>query len=267
MKRFLSGDFDPAGLRRYLLTVSCTYWGLIFVCWLLYPDENRYSIMTHTFSFLGSFETKHNPQWFWLFSIAMVFWGIACGLLVRYVHRQFTAISKWGAHIGALLLFGGCAGIGLVGIFPDARGEVIGSWEWTEIHEKVAVLGFSGYFLGGLWHGLLLLKDRITSKSFGRVPGFSYGHLLWPYVLWLGVISVAAYFLISWEILYPQLRAAAEAEGRPFGSAWSEAMNTRYSFPLWENLVIYTQFVFLIWFGLALPNRRTCLPTSGSGRL
>ena len=255
MTRLLTGNIDTAALRKYLLFVSGIYWGLIFVCWLLYPEEHHYSIMTHTFSFLGSFESKHNPQWFWLFSTAMVFWGFACAVLVLYIHRQFVAISTWGAHVGAFLFLCGCTGIALVGIFPDARGEVIGTWEWTEIHEKVAVLGFSGYFLGGLWHGLLILKDRFTGNAFGSVAGFSYWRFFWPYALWLSVISVAAYFLISWEILYPQLRAAAEAEGRPFGSAWSEAMNTRYSFPLWENLVIYTQFIFLIWFGLVLPNR------------
>jgi len=29
-------------------------------------------------------------------------------------------------------------------------------------------------------------------------------------------------------------------------------MNTRYSFPLWENILIYTLFLFLVWMVTAL---------------
>ena len=44
----------------------------------------------------------------------------------------------------------------------------------------------------------------------------------------------------------------AAAAGASIGSSWSEAMNTRYSFPLWENILIYTLFLFLVWMVTAL---------------
>ncbi|HOH43512.1 MAG TPA: hypothetical protein PLZ53_10375, partial [Candidatus Hydrogenedentes bacterium] len=60
------------------------------------------------------------------------------------------------------------------------------------------------------------------------------------------ILFTASYFLIKWEFVYAQMKAAAQATGQPIGSSWSEAMNTIYSFPLWENILIYSFFVFLV---------------------
>ncbi|MCK5863064.1 MAG: hypothetical protein KAH38_11295, partial [Candidatus Hydrogenedentes bacterium] len=75
--RMLTGDFERTEIRRYLILMSVVFWGFILLAWIGYPAENKYSIMTHTFSFLGSYKTKHSPQWWWLFSIAMLFWCCA----------------------------------------------------------------------------------------------------------------------------------------------------------------------------------------------
>ena len=50
------------------------------------------------------------------------------------------------------------------------------------------------------------------------------------------------------------MKAEAAASGGHIGSSWAEGLHTCYSFPLWENVVIYTLFIFLIWFALALPS-------------
>jgi len=237
----------------YLIGISTYFWGLIFLAWLSYPAEHKYSIMTHTFSFLGSFNPEHNPGWWWIFSIAMISWGLLAVPLVLYYHRRFVAISPWGAHVGAFLMFVGCAGITLVGIFPDARFNVFGPVRWTDIHEKAALMVVAGFIFGILCFGILLLKDRFfTSGNPHGIP-FEHGRLFWPYLMWSSVLAVSAYFLIRWESVYPQWKAAAAAEGRDIGSHWSAALGTRYSFPLWEQLMIYTLFAFLIWFAVVLP--------------
>ena len=51
------------------------------------------------------------------------------------------------------------------------------------------------------------------------------------------------------EMLNFQIKA-----GEKFENTWSEGMNTIYSFQMWENLLIYTLYAFLIWFTLVLPN-------------
>jgi hypothetical protein len=253
LTRCLWGDFRMIELRRYLAFESLTFCGLIFVSWLSYPDEHHYSIMTHTFSFFGSFESKHNPEWWWIFSIAMTFWGCATVPLVFYVYRRFVTVAAWGARLGVLLMLAGCAGVVLVACFPDAHGAVIGDAEWTDIHEKAALLVAAGFGLGIPWLGLLLLKDRFFGRTARNGYRFDHGRLLWPYLFWLTVTGTAMYFQIAWEFVYAERKAAADAAGAHFGSHWAEALNTRYSFPLWENITIYALFIFLMWFGIALP--------------
>lgn len=75
--------------------------------------------------------------------------------------------------------------------------------------------------------------------------------------------GTAAYYLISWEFIYADMKSKAALAGVRIGSSWSEALNTRYSFPLWENVVIYTFYVFFAWFMLVLPNK---LPENHSKR-
>lgn len=249
--RWLTGGFDGRELKWYLGLVTAFFWTLIFLAWVSYPTENRYSIMTHTFSFLGSFETKHNPSWWWIFSIAMTFWGLAVLPLTGYVFRRFRHISLTGSIVGVLFFV--CGGIGLIGValFPDASGRLIGDWRWTDIHEKAAVMTAIGFGLGFPWYGLLLIKQRLSKKA---IPfGFNFSRFIWPYAFWFSVFIVAAYFLIKWEIVYAEMRANARATGAHIGSSWSEAMNTIYSFPLWENILIYSMYIFLVWFILLLP--------------
>ena len=254
LKQYVTGDLEPAELRGYLVFETLVFWGLIFVCWLIYPVENKYSIMTHTFSFLGSFEGQHNPRGWWLFTVAMIFWGLATVPLTFYLYRRFAASSPWGARVGALLMLAGCAGVVLVGIFPDARNPIIGDWRSTDIHEKAALLIAAGLGLSIPWHGLLVLKDRFSWIPFGGEGCFDCRRLAWPYLFWLTITGVAVYFQVKWEFVYAEMRAAAEASGTKIGSHWSEALNTPYSFPLWENVVIYTLFLTLIWLAIAVSN-------------
>jgi len=249
-RRIMTGRFGPSELKRYLITEALVFWGLIVLCWVIYPLENHYSIMTHTFSFLGSWEDKHNPSGWWLFSVAMLFWGCANIPITFYVGRRFRPAAPWGARLGTALFLLGSTGVLGVAFFPDARGLVIGNWEYTDIHEKAALLVFSGFGVGIPWHALLVLKDQFSRPSRGD---FSLSRLAPPYAVWFSMFSVAAYFQVKWEYVYADLKAAAANTGADIGSHWSAALNTQYSFPLWENLVIYTLFVFLAWFALSLP--------------
>ena len=260
--RCVKGGFHREELKLYLTAVSVYFWGLIFLAWLSFPADHKFSIMTHTFSFLGSFEAKHNPQWWWIFSIAMVSWGILMVPLVFYYHRRFVAISRGGAVTGTLLLLLGCAGISMVGIFPDASPVLFGSVRWTDIHEKAALMVAAGFIFGLSCHGVLLLKDRFFMANNPHGLRFDHGKLFWPYLMWSSVLAVSAYFLIRWEFVYPQWKAAAMAEGRDIGSSWSASLGTRYSFPLWEQAMIYTLYIFLVWFALVLP--ANSVPTSSS---
>lgn len=252
LKHFLSGDLERTEIRRYLFFMTAVFWGFIFLAWLGYPADHKYSITTHTFSFLGSYNEEHSPQWWWLFSIAMLFWSGAGMVLAQYYRHRFSEISRWGAWVGAILLMLGCLNIGLVGIFPDVRTVWSNGVRVTEIHEKVAVFAAASFILCIIWNGVLLLKDWLGEVLFGGERQLAHSGMIAPYTFWLTVLFIGSYHLIKWEYLYAAKKSAAQAAGLPFGSSWSEAMGTRYSFPLWENVLIYTLFIFLVWFAVTL---------------
>lgn len=240
-------------LRRHLIYMTAIFWGLIGLAWWMYPTENRYSIMSHTFSFLGSFEEQHSPRWWWLFTVAMVFWGVTMVPLALYHYRSFAVVSRWGAAVGTFLFLLGALGTILVGLFPDASDTLFGQWRWTEIHEGAAILVFVGFALGIWWHAGLLIKDALTHRKLRAHGKPTYRRFLWPYLLWSAVLGVAVYYQLSWDYTYRQMKADAQATGAQIGSSWAESINTVYAFPLWENIVIYTLFAFIVWFSLAIP--------------
>jgi len=254
VKRVASGNLLADEIKKYVLVEACLFWGLILAAWISYPAEHHYSIMSHTFSFLGSWDPQHNPEHWYFFSMAMAFWSLASVPLVLYHHRRFALVSRWGAHVGAFFFLLGSLGTLGVACFPDARGPAIGSIEWTRIHEKAAVLIAAGYTLGLLWFGGLLLRDRIARALRGGGSHFNHGRLIWPYLFWFAVTGFAVNNQITWGMRYEGMKKAAAAAGSHIGSSWSLSLNTYYAFPLWENIVIYTLFIFLAWFALAVPN-------------
>jgi hypothetical membrane protein len=257
MQRYFAGEFDDGEIRWYVGIQSCLFWGLILLARLSYPTEHQYSIMTHTFSFMGSFEDKHNPQYWWIFTIAMLCWGVGSVPVVRYIHQRFVMISDLGAHIGAFFLFLGCLGIALVAIFPDVHKPLIGNLQWTTVHGKVALMAAGGFTLGIIWHGLLLLKDRFGGSDSKYSLEFNHNLLLLPYIFWGAISGTGIYFQIAWESVYAKMKADAAVTGQEIASHWGAALNTKYSFPFWENIVIYTLFIFLVWFTLSLPESAT----------
>jgi len=253
--RWVQGHFHAQEIVRYVVALAVLFWSQIALCWLIYPAENQFSILTHTFSFLGRWEDHQNPNGWWLFSTAMVLWGILQIPLVLYAHRRMRRISLWGARVSTFLLLLGSVNISLVGIFPDVRGTVIGSWEFTHIHTQVAILVFVGYALGIGGYGLLIVYDRFVNGPGASVAGLEHRRFTLPFAFWITVVSVAGYFQIRWGIMYAAMRAEAEATGVRIGSSWAESSGTIWAFQLWENLVIYALFIFWVWFMLSLPRQ------------
>jgi len=247
LARIARGQMQGHEVRRFLLAKTLVFWALIFAAWWTYPTENHYSIMSHTFSFLGSFTDEHNPRWWWLFSVAMLFWALALVPLALYVHARFAALSPWGARIGAGLFLIASVGIALVALFPDAPDPVFGAVRWTEIHEKGAVLTAVGFVFGILWHAGLLVSAALRPQHPAAAP-LRHPRMVLPFVFWFGVAAAATYNQVTWTLKYEAMKASAQASGESIRSSWGESLNTVYAFPLWENLVIYALFAFLIAF-------------------
>lgn len=249
------GHFEPATLRIYLAAQALFFWGVIFICWRLFPEENAFSILTHTFSYLGSFEPDRNPPGWWLFCVAMVFWGLSSVPVVRFITRQVAVASGKPLRGPARLLTTGCAGIMLVGLFPDARGAILGSIRWTDLHYLGAVFVVIGFVFGVPWFAARLFRAARSPQT-PEPARTACRRARLPQLLFIAETTVALSFLIRWEFIYRERRAEAEAAGRTIRSSWTEAMNTPYSFPLWDNIFVYTLFVYLAWTALALSSQR-----------
>ena len=88
-----------------------------------------------------------------------------------------------------------------------------------------------------------------------------HSNLVGPYLATLGNEEQKARWLpgavrgetiLAVAMTEPVLPALATRIGA--GRHRGAALGTRYSFPLWEQMMIYTLFIFLIWFSLALPS-------------
>ncbi|HPO12711.1 MAG TPA: hypothetical protein PLI09_04640 [Candidatus Hydrogenedentes bacterium] len=248
--RYSTGNFQPSDLKRYFVFMTVVFWGLIAAAYLSYPRENHFTIMTHSFSYLGSFDPEHNPKWWPIFSVAMTFWGLSTVPLVFYLCRRFSAISRPAARIGASQLLLGCLGIILVGVIPTGHGIFIGTWDWGLAHRNAGLMVAITFNLGIFLHEILLFIDKFTRRHLGR---YGYWRFVWPYTFWWSIVFLAAYFLTKWVFVYEDMKKAAAVAGRTLEGSWSEALNTRYSIPLWENILVVTLFVFMIWLVARIP--------------
>ena len=88
------------------------------------------------------------PYYWWLFSVAMTFWGLATVPVVFYIYRHFAPISRWAAIIGALLLLVGCAGIILVGVIPTGHSDVIDGFNWGRAPRRAGLLTAFAFGIG-----------------------------------------------------------------------------------------------------------------------
>jgi hypothetical protein len=254
----LRGHFTPRGLACYFLAGYTLIAGLCLTAYGFYqahyhaghhPDAAPYSVFTSTFSFLGSFDARKNPEGWLFFSLAL--WTVALFLvpLTRYIGRRMAVIHPAGARAGMGLLLLGAAAIALVGVFPDSGQDFVADLHYGKIHNLVALLAFAGLSFGPLWFGLMLARfnpfrpghrppDRNDARAAFHRPAL---HL--PFFLLAGVLTTAMCFLIRWECIYRRL-------GQPHWPGVGV-----YAFPLWEWLYILTLFLALAWFSLALPNQ------------
>ncbi len=252
LKRCLSGGHSPAEIRWHLVILVAGYWGLVLCAWLGYPAENHFSVTTRMLSALGSFEDRYNPRWYWLFSIAMVYCGACMAPVMLYVRRRLLAVSAWGSSLGALFFLTGCAAIMLTGLFPYAHRNLMG-WQLARLHLEAAGLITVSFALGFVWHGLLLLKDRLARKTFGQQGVSSYLRFLGPFLVCIPLM-IAVGCKIQWESVLAAIRAAANASGKDAVGNLAAAFSGMAHFPFLEHLAIWALTIFVVWFTIVLPH-------------
>jgi hypothetical membrane protein len=247
IKQILLGDFSRSQLKRYIIFHAVIVWLFVMIAWLFYPPA-EYSIMEHTFSYLGSFDADRNPEGWYFFSVALICMGILFIPLVLYRARKIAPIEKGSVVIITFLFIIGCLGMAMVGIFPDTGVDFFADLENRQMHNLMAALGFGGFALAIIWESLLMGKDR-----FKRWPGktnqtgkqlLNHQKLQIPYIIQYLLIILTGIFVGGWEIVYPIMK-----ENDPSLSHWPGV--GVFSFPLWEWILIAYLFGFMYlsaWF-------------------
>ena len=205
---------------------------------MMYPPENNYSIMKDTISFLGSKDDDNNPEgWYWL-SIAFIYAGLLLIPLHMYIYRKMKPIANFAARIGFFFFLLSSIGLILVAIFPDNRGgSFYEDLDAGKLHNLSALVAFGGLGFGILWYFLMLVKDQVPKmKGRKEIPAISW---IGPYILFFTVVTLTAYTQIKWDIMCDS-------------GCWPG--DGIYSFPLWEWILFFTIFIYLIWIALSVPD-------------
>lgn len=248
LKRYLAGQHTHTEMRWHLAIIVIVFWGLVLCARIGYETGRDYSMHKQMLSALGSFDERHNPQWFWIFTLAMVFCGTFLVPVTFYIHRRFLVISEWGARIGMCLFLLGCTGITFTGLFPDAHLKLFGEVSSSKIHGITASLIIIGFFFGMILHGILLLKDKFRNQEFAEGDA-SYWKFIGPYLVCAAVVG-ATLSRIRWDYLY----SAILASGADAARYWDDALKGLDHFPLLEHLAIWALTIYIVWFTILLPH-------------
>ncbi len=254
LKRCLSGRHTPGEIRWHLAALAVVYWGLVFCAWLGYNTGRPYSITGEMLSALGSFDDHQNPQWFWIFTVAMVYCGLIMTPVMFYVYRRFAAVSPWGARVGAFFFLLGCAGIVFTGLFPYGHGRAFGVWPWRKLHMSAGATIAVGFSLGFFWHAMLLLKDRITGATLRERGDVSYARMASPFLVCVPLLGTIAYRL-NWPAAFSALHAAVTGSSEAASEQLHASFVRLHHFPLLEHMSIWALTIFVIWFTAVLPHR------------
>lgn len=230
--RFLTGRHTETEIRWHLAIVLVGYWGLVLCAWLGYPAERAFSVRTHFLSALGSFDAHENPDWHWVFNMAMILCGLGLVPVACYVRNRFGALSRRGANAGLGLQLIGCLGITCIGLFPYGKGQFVGLWEFRTLHLVACALIVCGFGAAVVWHAALLIRARVTARTLG--PG-ALRRFVGPYLVVLVVLLSALGYEGRHLIRGLATRGVLEFQG----------------VPILEHIAIWGLTAYIVWFTIA----------------
>ncbi|MHA1111068.1 MAG: DUF998 domain-containing protein [Promethearchaeota archaeon] len=228
------GIFTSTQLLIYVIIQICVFLIFLGLSRVTYPRENKYSIMTHTMSFLGSKETFRNPKGWYFFSIAITWITIADIPLNLYIFRHLLTFSPLFAWI--MIITGGISTINgiFVSIFTDkdtdrdlSGGDFIQDLKSGRLHNVTAVITFAAFIVANLSVGLAYLFH------FGVRPWYNW---LPPLLIFCTVLT--GFFLLN-ALWQKKCKENSDLESFPGLGI--------YSFPLWEWLLFTSLYIFLFW--------------------
>jgi hypothetical protein len=234
--RIMKGKFKPNELKLFCLITFILASTLLLISYLTYPNEEQYTILTHTLSYLGDY--VRNPEGWVFFSIALVIMALSFSLLSSYIFHREILIYPLLAKIGYILLQIGCIGIILVALLPDVYGDnFLEDMSMGKAHNIVAVIAILGLLLGLIAYGVLFIIDY--NDSFRINQNELYPDTITRYVFML--LAIGGFGMLISQIIVSKNEYPWPGPGI-------------LSFSLWEWIMTCNFFIVIYYLALVLPN-------------
>jgi len=213
--------FIQRHLRGFLTAVAII--GLV-AAWWRYPEENHFSILRCTISFLGSPDADHNPDGFRFYQVGMSAVVLLLFGLVWERHRRLRGEIGWIAACSSAAIF-----LALILIFlsiwiADTRGSRMFGMRTGDLHTHMAILAIPFMTCGILLDGVALRWRGVRTLD------------LWPFHLYGLIVLAGGAALLSWEEMCHRDPTLHHWPGPGI-----------HSTPLWEWIVFTYLIAFLVW--------------------
>jgi hypothetical protein len=194
------------------------------VAWWRYPEENHYSIMRCTISFLGSPDANRNPHGWRFYQAGMI------ALVLLLFSLAAERHVKLGRRIGRVALLSSAAiAVSLTLILlatwiPDSHERYCFGIRATDVHTRMAILAIPIMGCGIVLDCLALWWSGAPIRA------------LWPFHLYGLIVFVGTAELMAWERMCRRDPTLPEWPGQGL-----------HSTPLWEWIAFTYLIGFMVW--------------------
>ena len=157
--------------------------------WWLYPEANRYSILSCTISYLGSPDPDRNPGGWRFYQVGMSALLVLMLALLQDRHRGFRGARSWLGRMATVPFLIAMLLLLLAVWIPDSRILSFHGSKATHVHTRLAILAIPALGLG-------LVLDTVGRFVMG-VPWRRLG----PAFLYALVVGFGFWKLAEWEAL------------------------------------------------------------------
>lgn len=214
--------------KRFYISFYLPFMVLIFSIFLLlsaifYPN---YNLIDNAISDLGV--PYLNPNGWFLWSIGMIFIGLAMIPFIPYLYRRLRTINTYFTKIGISFII--IADIGMIGLGAFPQYEI-----FLLLHQINAGFSFTGLYLTLFFLGFPVMKDKRIKRPF--VGFFSF--IGWSGII--GFLTTQIYCIVKENSVFDYVN---------LGSQWF------LNFPLWEWVLLFCVFSSFIILVNILPDKQ-----------
>ncbi|CAL6058666.1 Conserved_hypothetical protein [Hexamita inflata] len=224
-------------LGGFVLILFCYFTAII-----LYPKQNHYTIMEKTFSNLGSFDKESNYRGWYFYSLLQLVSFCVNFPMAFYQHRRLKPINITVSILACIGMVTGAVCQFFLCFFPASEQVLSGSLMWGDFHNNIGYLGFAGCLFGYVMYGVLSIIDRCKKKVLNHLKV----DLAISFIIVMFLLTTTA--ICSWLIIYPKLKAKDPS----MPSFRKASQYTIFDFTMWENLFVYSLYIFNLVFPFTL---------------